>query len=185
MPVPSSSLAFKPRQGLPPAGVFSCALANAVQYGQEDRGMAKRKPPDSLTALERLAQDPDSARKPAKPSKYGIKRTEYAGRMYDSPAEARRAEELENDKEVAWWIPQVVIELGVPEHKYRVDFLVAVWTSHAAVIVHAEDVKGPETPEFRKHKKMWEKYGPFPLHVLHASGDEKRGYKIEVEIITP
>lgn len=140
--------------------------------------MPKPKKPDSLTPLERLAQDPNAGKKL---SKYRIKKTEYNGRIYDSPAEARRAKELDNDPAVAWWIPQVTIELGIPEHKYKVDFLVAIKSPvFHHVCIHAEDVKGFETPSFRKHKTMWKKYGKFPLHVLHVTAKE-----VELEVINP
>lgn len=104
--------------------------------------------------------------------------TVYNGIRYASKAEARRAAELEllqRAGQVIWWIPQVTIRLGCPENTYRVDFLVAEMSQHG-LTVHAEDVKGWETPLFAKHKRLWTRYGPFPLHVIH---------KGHVEIINP
>ena len=42
--------------------------------------------------------------------------------------------------------------------------------------VHAEDVKAIETREFRRQKRLWKAYGPFPLHVIG---------KKTVEVIEP
>lgn len=111
-------------------------------------------------------------------------RTMYNGISYASKAEARRAAELEllqRSGQVVWWIPQVTIRLGCPENTYRVDFLVAEQGGGLSEIqhgltVHAEDVKGWETPQFAKQKRLWERYGPFPLHVI---------YKGCVEVVGP
>lgn len=112
--------------------------------------------------------------------------TIHNGIRYASKAEANRAAELElleRAGKVVWWIPQVTIRLGCPENTYRVDFLVAEMprpiggsTVQYGLAVHAEDVKGWETPQFAKHKRLWAKYGRFPLHVIH---------KGHVEIVTP
>lgn len=103
-------------------------------------------------------------------------RTEYNGRLYDSKHEAKRAMQLDLLKragEVAWWIPQVTIQLG-PDHCYRVDFLVAEWASPCSgvqdVRVRAEDAKLVETREFARHRRMWKKYGPFDLHIVKRKG---------------
>jgi hypothetical protein len=115
-----------------------------------------------------------------RPNKYRNVKRSYDGRLYDSRAEAERASQLDllrSAGEVIWWIPQVTIELG--DVKYRIDFLVAVdrgeW-GRGIVEVHAEDVKGFETARFRLVRRLWPKYGPFGLHVIH------RG---KVEIISP
>ena len=115
------------------------------------------------------------ARKPpAGRSKYRNIRTEYAGRMYDSKAEASRAMLLDagvRSGEILWWLPQVKFTLGVPENVYRADFLVV-----ALAGVHAEDVKGVETPKFRKDRRLWMAYGPCPLWIIKAG---------KVEVIEP
>ena len=107
-----------------------------------------------------------------RPLKGVAKKTEYNGRVYPSKTQARRAMELDllqRAGEVAWWIPEVTIDLG-PDHRYRVDFLVAEWrpphTTDPAVTAHAEDVKCIRTREQARHERLWRKYGPMPLHVL-------------------
>lgn len=134
----------------------------------EDRALAEQ------LIGQRKASD---AVKPAQ--KYHAVPTEYKNRRYDSKAEARRAEHLDllvGVGHVAWWIPQVTIRLG--DISYRVDFVVAVDPMETGappefVVVHAEDVKGFETPRFKMCKKLWPKYGPFDLHVI-------RGGEVEI-----
>lgn len=41
----------------------------------------------------------------------------------------------------------------------------------------AEEVKGIETERFRLVRRLWPKYGPWPLHVIKRRG---RGWEIEV-----
>jgi len=115
--------------------------------------------------------------KPA--SKYRNRRTEYDGRMYASIAEANRAAELDllvQSGEVAFWLPQVKFRFG--DIDYVVDFVVAEPYSKASlihincVVIHAEDIKGVETPRFKMCKKLWSKYGPMPLHVMHKGVTE-------------
>lgn len=109
-------------------------------------------------------------------------RTEYNGRMYDSKGEAEHAMQLDllvRAGKVAWWIPQVTIPLG-PDHTFKVDFLVAEFATpyvagRRAIYVVAEDFKGCETREFARHKRMWAKYGPFPLKVV----SKRSSYTIE------
>jgi hypothetical protein len=94
---------------------------------------------------------------------------------YDSKAEANRAailDVLRKAGEVRWWLRQVTIRLGCPENTYRVDFVVCLRDGR----VHAEDVKAIETREFRRQKRLWKAYGPFPLHVIRRK---------TVEIIEP
>lgn len=106
-----------------------------------------------------------------KPSKYRNVRTEYGGRAFDSKAEAERARVLDLLKQsglVRDWQPQVTFQLGCPENRYRVDFL--VWLPDGTT--QAEDVKGVETAAFRRHRRLWLKYGPCPLHVIHRKDTE-------------
>lgn len=114
-----------------------------------------------------------------KPHKYKAVQTEYDGVKYPSKAEAAHAillDALLKDNEINWWLRQVPVRLG-PDTVFRVDFLVA---GHPATMetleVWAEDVKGVETPAFRKIRKLWMKYGPFPLHIIKGK---------KTEIITP
>lgn len=106
--------------------------------------------------------------------KYNAQPTVYAGRRYDSKTEARHAAALDLLKQagkVRWWLRQVPIQLGDPEvdRPYRVDFLVC----EADGSVHAEEVKGAETGQFKRQKRQWAIDGPFPLHVI-------KGKRVEV-----
>jgi hypothetical protein len=116
-----------------------------------------------------------------KRGRYGgvAQRTEYNGRKYDSKAEAEYAAQLDAMKaagEIAWWLPQVSVPLG-PDFKTRVDFQVAyIFTSMSIpgplLIVEAHEVKGKETREFAKVRKLWPKYAPFPMHVIKKGNVE-------------
>ena len=119
------------------------------------------------------------------------KPTSLNGRRFPSKAQAKRADELEMLKragQVAWVLYEVPIDIGEPgvDKPYRVDFVVAefgqtkelgswqevgmkfVWLE--PVFIHAEDVKGFDTPSFNRHVKQWRLRGPFPLHIIR-SGD--------------
>ena len=113
-----------------------------------------------------------------KPHKYHAKRTAVDGVSFPSKAEARRYLELLlllRGKCINGFCRQVPFMLGCPENIYRVDFLVFYSDS-----VQAEDVKGMETPTFKKNKRLWAKYGPCSLKLLKASGT-----KWKTETITP
>jgi hypothetical protein len=116
-------------------------------------------PPKGSTAL------------PSSRNKYGATPTVYNGVRYDSKSEAARAALLDRNVEdghALFWVGQPKFRLGVPENVYRADFLVV--TPHG---VHVEDVKGHETPKFKRDRKLWASYGPCELWVV-------RGNKIEV-----
>ncbi len=111
-----------------------------------------------------------------KRSKYNAQRTEYNGVMYDSKAEAKHAQELDLNPNVKWVLRQVPIPLG-PDFSTRVDFVVAVMEtivsfgglrSDKDLIVRAHEVKGAETREFKRVRKLWPKYGPFALTIIKA-----------------
>lgn len=117
---------------------------------------------------------------PAKPSKYRAKRTGYNGVMYASKAEAERAKALDEycmagRHKGCFWTRQPVFHLGCWENKYVADFLVTnglaldyeqKFRDVLVVDIHAEDVKGFETAKFKRDKKLWKKYGPFPLWII-------------------
>lgn len=122
------------------------------------------------------------------PSKYRAIRTVYAGVSYQSKAEAARAAELDlllKAGEIVDWIGQPKVRLGVPENVYVPDFLVLTWVPQALradggqgmIYPHYEDVKGVETPKFRRDKSLWKAYGRLPLRII-------KGGRV-VEIITP
>jgi len=103
-------------------------------------------------------------------NKFHARITEYEGVKYASKAEATRAYQLDLAKlggEVIEWWRQITFTLGCPENKWRLDFVVMEPSGF-----HVEDVKGFETPAFRKNKKLWAVYGPCPLHIIkkHGSG---------------
>jgi hypothetical protein len=106
--------------------------------------------------------------------KYNNKRTEYNGRAYDSKAEAERAMALDvacQSGDLLYWQPQVTFPLG-PDDSLRVDFL--VWYRDGSV--RAEDVKGFETREFKRKRRLWTKYAPCPLCIVKRAG---RGWTVE------
>ena len=110
-------------------------------------------------------------------NKYGAKKTEYGGATYDSKTEAahaRRLDLLKQAGQIRWWLRQVPVMIGEPgvDKPYRVDFVVC----EADGSVHAEEVKGVETPQFKRQKRQWAKRGPFPLHVISGK---------KVEVIEP
>ncbi len=129
-------------------------------------------------AIDYAAMTPDELKAygtAKKKGRYGnvARRTEYKGIMYDSKAEAAHAANLDSDERVIWWLRQVTIPLG-PDFSTRVDFVVGLDWAQNAFRVRAEEIKGVETREFAKVRKLWRKYGPFDLIVI------KRG---EIEII--
>ena len=95
--------------------------------------------------------------------KYNAKPTEYKGRKYDSKAEALfavRLDELKDKGIVHLWLRQTPFDLG-EDTRYRADFFVIETNG----TFYAVDVKGMETPSFKKIKKLWKKYGEMPLRV--------------------
>ncbi len=111
-----------------------------------------------------------------KPNKYRARRTEYNGVMYASRAEADRALILDlmvRDGSVLWWIGQPIFRLGCPENKYIADFIVvSPGFFSESQVVRVEDVKGHETREFKKNKRLWKLYGPCPLWIITKGGIE-------------
>ena len=94
----------------------------------------------------------------------------WNGRTYDSKAEMKYAQLLDvlhRSGEVVEWIEQPKTWLGIPENIYRPDFLVI---PHDAMPYYV-DVKGKETPAFKKNVRLWKKYGRLRLHVVKRKGD--------------
>ena len=94
----------------------------------------------------------------------------FQGRTYASKAERLYAEVLWNHFQMG--VIQVLIEqptlwLGVPENVYRPDFFVIQDGTPRFV-----DVKGVETPAFRKVKKLWSSYGQCDLHIIKRKGSK-------------
>lgn len=102
-----------------------------------------------------------------KRNKYNAKPTEYKGRKYHSKMEATYAQSLDRDPQVLWWTPQVGFDL-TEDHRYVVDFLVAKVNGE----LYAVEVKGRDTPQSKKHFKMWRKYGVLPLVIVYSNRTE-------------
>ncbi len=109
-------------------------------------------------------------------SKYRAIPEVYAGVRYASRAEAYRARELDTllaAGVISAWFAQVTVRLGVPENVYRPDFLVIPnlerWFLEGGDRdPWFEDVKGKETPKFRRDKILWAAYGPLELRIRTA-----------------
>ena len=137
--------------------------------------------PDDLAKLMRQPK-PAGGRPPRGRSKYKAVKATYRGLHYDSRAEAAYAKWLDRNRDnpvitngqVLWWVKAPTFHLGVPENVYRPDFLVVVrenvkiseglWSPDTTI--YLDDVKGKETPKFRRDKKLWASYGPTMLRVV-------------------
>ena len=101
--------------------------------------------------------------------KYNAHPTIYNGMRFDSRAEATRAAEhdlLLRGGHLRSVERQVRFELGCPENVCRMDFVVTGLDGRQWV----EEVKGCETPAFRRIRKLWAAYGPMPLLILKRRG---------------
>lgn len=109
--------------------------------------------------------------RPKPHNKYGVsppaERT-LDGILYASKAEAWRARDLNimvEEGKIQSWDRQVRFQLG-PDFTYRADFVV----HHTSTKCKAEDVKGVETSDFRRVRRLWKKYGVCPLVILTRVG---------------
>lgn len=131
-------------------------------------------------------------------NKYHAKRTKYNGVAYDSKAEAARAAELDllvKSGAVTYWLRQVTFRLG-EDTTWKADFVRFTYMTVPGLWrVWVEEVKAqkarPASPgvkyrpaiegrEFPKIRKLWPKYGPFPLIVYY--GRKANGWKDIVRI---
>jgi hypothetical protein len=102
-----------------------------------------------------------------KPHKYHARRTEYNGERYDSKAEAEYAATLDlllKSREIKDWERQVLVPLGADD-SLRVDFIVYEYHETYAV-----DVKGVETADFKRKKRLWKQYGTMDLQIMKRVG---------------
>lgn len=91
----------------------------------------------------------------------------YLGVRYSSKSEAAYAAWLDGQKEageILQTINQPRFRLGCPENVYVADQIVI-----AKRYFVVDDVKGTETPKFKKDRKLWAKYGECPLRVVKLS----------------
>lgn len=120
-----------------------------------------------------------------KAHKYGVaakKDRTYKDIPYASKLEAKRAAELDvifPTLEYGYWLRQVLVQLG-PDFKTRVDFMCCLAQATDAGILYVnwfEEVKGKETADFKRVRRLWGKYGPKPLNILKRKGN---GWATEV-----
>ena len=111
--------------------------------------------------------------------KYNAKRTKYNGRTYDSKAEAEYAMNLDwklKAGDIHYWTPQVRFQLG-PDFETRVDFMVCIVDkSDGQQYWEAHEVKGRETPQFKRVRKLWDKYVPMTLVIAKKKNS---GWQVE------
>lgn len=95
-------------------------------------------------------------------SKYGNRKTEYGGLLFDSAAEAKHAMELDIRKgagEIKDWFrqcPEPLVVSGILICKLVFDF--KVWTTEHKF--HYEEVKGMETPAYKLKLKLFKALRP-------------------------
>lgn len=103
-------------------------------------------------------------RHPFKKTKFNAKRTERDGFSFDSEAEAEyydHLKELKESGEILFFLRQVPFDLRDGE-KYRTDFQI-FWANGEITF---EDVKGMETPEFIRKKKVVERMYPVEIEII-------------------
>jgi hypothetical protein len=137
-------------------------------------------PDGDMTAAEFVAmQEANPARRSARergrPSKYGARKTERGGRVYDSAAEASRAEELDRLLDagaILWWMPQPRVRfLGDDKISYAPDFIVcAMHGPHA--VSWFEEVKGVPTEKWKLQLKLFRRLARLPLRVIYRDSEE-------------
>jgi hypothetical protein len=112
------------------------------------------------------AERPKGRKPPPKASKYHNTKTTYNKVKYDSRAEADRAIALDQCVimgTIKRWIPKPsALRLGCHENVYRPDYhVIGIDGSE-----RYEDVKGMETPKFKRDVKLWRQYGPCDLWLI-------------------
>ena len=104
--------------------------------------------------------------KPPRKHKFNAMPTIYRGWRFDSKAEAQYAmvlDQLKSSGDIILWLRQTPFDLG-EDTRYRADFVVVEKDGET----YAVDVKGVETPGFKKIKKLWKKYGELPLRIVKS-----------------
>ena len=94
----------------------------------------------------------------------------HNGKVYPSKAEMTCAITLQADPTITLIIEQPQVPLG-EDTVYKPDFFVYRAGANEAYFI---DVKGVETADFKRNKRLWAKYGPLPLHI------RKNGKVVEI-----
>jgi len=116
-------------------------------------------------------------------NKYGAKRTEFGGKIFDSKFEASVAEDLETRKlakDIKDYETQYKVEMWI----YREDGVKAFSVSHKVDFrIHHNDgsyelyeAKGVETSDYKWRRKLLENLW-LPLHKDHIYSVVKQGYR--------
>ena len=101
----------------------------------------------------------------------------FLGKTYPSKAEMLYAVELQHLLDaglIIEYVEQPKLWLGVPENKYIPDFLVIPRDG----IPYYVDVKGIETPVFKKNKRLWRSYGRLQLFLVKRKGTKFEVYEV-------
>lgn len=113
-------------------------------------------------------------------NKFGVsarERRTVDGIVFASRLEAARYVELKELQQmgaIVGFLRQVTFTLGVPENRYRVDFL--VFSEYGAC--WAEDTKGMTRPADLKNFKLWAAYAPCDLRVM-----KRKKLKWETQVV--
>lgn len=92
-----------------------------------------------------------------RPHKYGAKRTEYGGQLYDSKAEAAYARELDIRKaagDIQDWGRADTVDLIPGKRGERIDYRPDFWVIDRTHGHYRVDVKGVETPVFKLKMRL-------------------------------
>ncbi len=122
---------------------------------------------------------PEPGSPPRRANKFGVSAREHRtvdGIVFASRLEAARYVELKELQQmgaIVGFLRQVTFTLGVPENRYRVDFL--VFSEYGAC--WAEDTKGMTRPADVKNFKLWAAYAPCDLRVMKR---KKLGWETQV-----
>lgn len=110
-------------------------------------------------------------------------RRTWDGKTYASRAEMFFARHLADHKArgtILEFIEQPRTWLGVRENVYVPDFLVV--PSDVVTPPYFVDVKGVETPAFKRNKRLWKRYAVLDLHVVTV---DAAGRPATREVIKP
>lgn len=93
--------------------------------------------------------------------------------VFHSAAEAERAQELDlllRGKVITGYERQVEFQLG-EDTIYVADFVVHGFDLSNATATWVEEIKGFETREFKRVRRLWKKYGPCTMIIYTRKGN--------------